>query len=506
MDFHKKIFLTVLLVCLTFWSNAMELKLKETRWTTEITANWQSTIPASAKLIPAAMGKFIDLQKLDKTAKEHLVYMVLLAPADGTVAFGFGADWWFEAFLNGKTVLSTMQTGNGTSCYAAWNNPTVLPVKKGENLLAVRVKNGSAGGGLIAGKSNIPLGAAPAVLDKRTTPFVIPERSGSSYRLIVLGDTHFDAPYEVYHSKYNEPDARLNRIQRAEFARNEAMWRSRGPRLLKAAASHVNANTRAVVQLGDLIQGDCGDPAVHSRMLLDTLEAFRKTFNSLPLLTVTGNHDIRGTGAQDAYAKVIPQYHSRILNRQIDKTTFYFTMGEDLFLFIDFSTPELDVVLEAFRKHGDARYKFVLTHGPVIPSKSSFPRWCFLGNTEYVRHFFRDLFLKNDVMVLTGHVHRMEITECVTDQGRITQLMANSVWENEKLAKPEVCCSSAGEYGKDVSAEYKDFFGEYKNAVIRFWRAKGAGYFVMDVTPECIKVNAYGGDSVEPFAVWEFKK
>ena len=506
MYFCKKIFLTILVAGLTLWSNAMKLKLKETRWTTEITADWQNTIPDSAKLIPAVMGKYIDLQKLDKAAKEHLVYMVLLAPEDGTVAFGFGADWWFEAFINGKPVLSSMQTGNGTSCYATWNHLAALQVKKGENLLAVRVKSGSAGGGLIAGESDITLGVAPAVLTKRTTPFITPERSGSSYRLIVLGDTHFDAPYETYHSKYNEPDARLNRIQRAEFARNEAMWRTRGPSLLKAASTHVNANTKAVVQLGDLVQGDCGDPTVHSRMLLDTLEAFRKTFNSLPLLTVTGNHDIRGTGAQDAYEKVIPQYHSRILNRQVDKTTFYFTMGEDLFLFIDFSAPALDVVQEAFRKHADARYKFVLTHGPVIPSKSSSPRWCFLGNTEYVRHFFRDLFLKNDVMVLTGHVHRMEITECVTDQGRITQLMANSVWENEKLAKPEVSCTAPEEYGKDVSEKYEDFFGEYKNAVTRFWRAQGAGYFVMDVTPECIKVNAYGGDSLKPFAVWEFKK
>jgi hypothetical protein len=100
----------------------------------------------------------------------------------------------------------------------------------------------------------------------------------------------------------------------------------------------------------------------------------------------------------------------------------------------------------------------------------------------------------------------MEITECVTDQGRITQLMANSVWENEKLAKPEVSCTAPEEYGKDVSEKYEDFFGEYKNAVTRFWRAQGAGYFVMDVTPECIKVNAYGGDSLKPFAVWEFKK
>lgn len=42
-----------------------------------------------------------------------------------------------------------------------------------------------------------------------------------SYSIVILGDTHFDTePASVYHSHYNEKVEWLNRVQRAEFARN----------------------------------------------------------------------------------------------------------------------------------------------------------------------------------------------------------------------------------------------------------------------------------------------
>lgn len=58
-----------------------------------------------------------------------------------------------------------------------------------------------------------------------------------SYSVVILGDTHYDKePASVYHSDYNEPVEWLNRVQRAEFARNGEMWRDRCPRLVRRAA------------------------------------------------------------------------------------------------------------------------------------------------------------------------------------------------------------------------------------------------------------------------------
>ena len=53
-----------------------------------------------------------------------------------------------------------------------------------------------------------------------------------AYSIVILGDTHYDTePDSVYHSHYNEPVEWLNRVQRAEFARNGEMWRERCPTL-----------------------------------------------------------------------------------------------------------------------------------------------------------------------------------------------------------------------------------------------------------------------------------
>ena len=115
-----------------------------------------------------------------------------------------------------------------------------------------------------------------------------------AYNIIILGDTHYDTePAEVYHSHYDEPTEWLNRVQRAEFARNGEMWRERCPRLIKRAACLMDGDTLQVLQMGDLIQGDCGSGEVHRKMLDDVMDSFKASFGgSLPLVTVVGNHDI----------------------------------------------------------------------------------------------------------------------------------------------------------------------------------------------------------------------
>ncbi len=119
----------------------------------------------------------------------------------------------------------------------------------------------------------------------------------SCYSVVILGDTHYDTePATVYHSDYNEPVEWLNRVQRAEFARNGEMWRERCPRLVKRAVALVDKDTKFVYQSGDLIQGDCGNPAVHQKMLADVIDYFKGEFGGLPFVTVEGSKYAAGTG------------------------------------------------------------------------------------------------------------------------------------------------------------------------------------------------------------------
>ena len=91
-------------------------------------------------------------------------------------------------------------------------------------------------------------------------------RDCGAYSVVLLGDTHYDTfPSSTYHTHYdNDRKAEwLWRVQRAEFMRNGDMWAERCPRLLKASAACLPSNARFVLQLGDLVQGDCDDQPTH---------------------------------------------------------------------------------------------------------------------------------------------------------------------------------------------------------------------------------------------------
>ena len=165
-----------------------------------------------------------------------------------------------------------------------------------------------------AGLAGIGLSSIPAA------PLEAKDRN--SYNLIILGDTHFDTePASVYHAHYNEPTEWLNRVQRAEFARNGEMWRERCPRLIKRAACLVDSDTRQVIQMGDLIQGDCGNGEVHRKMLDDVMNSFKASFGGqLPFVLTVGNHDIRGVDARAVCHEYVPARMSEELGKPITKS------------------------------------------------------------------------------------------------------------------------------------------------------------------------------------------
>ena len=99
------------------------------------------------------------------------VYITVTAPRAGRYVIGLGADWWLEAFLDGKPLLSTLDTGNKRN-----NHPFIKPNRNdqiakaelmaGVHTLAVRVLSGSTGWMLDAG----PVGTTLTALSVRVAP------------------------------------------------------------------------------------------------------------------------------------------------------------------------------------------------------------------------------------------------------------------------------------------------------------------------------------------------
>ena len=338
-------------------------------------------------------------------------------------------------------------------------------------------------------------------------------KGDKSYSMIILGDTHFDAdPPSIYHSHYNEPNERLNKIQRAEFARNGAMWKDRCPRLLNRAARLIDKDTRMVLQMGDLIQGDCGNGEVHKKMLSDVMNRFKQALGGLPFVTVVGNHDIRGVDALEAYHSFMPSRMSEELGKSISKTTFAFNVGDDAFIVIDFNNPDDEETDRLLDETKGARHTFVITHGPVLPPDISSCRWFFHGgaseaNTQARLHF-RQAFAKRNAIVLCGHTHYTDFKDWWGDGGRITQMTMSSVWTAEEQKQYVVRSEGAENYGmlrkkmmeKPDGASLKDesaLFDEYRPGIRQHINSRSQGSYKLNVSKKHVSIDFYGGDSEE---------
>ena len=339
------------------------------------------------------------------------------------------------------------------------------------------------------------------------------------YSVVILGDTHFDAePASVYHSCYNEPVEWLNRVQRAEFARNGEMWRERCPRLLKRCASLADGTTQMALQVGDLIQGDCGNGEVHRKMLTDVMDAFKKEFGGLPFVTVVGNHDIRGVDAEKVYHEYMPGRMSQELGKSVLKTTFCFNIGPDAFLVLDFNKPDDAEIEKMLRETEGARHTFIVTHGPAFPMDDRSCRWFFHGSrkdTEARRHF-RAEFAKRNAIVLCGHSHFTTLTEWKGDGGIITQMEMNSVWADEERGIYKVITENPADYGTRRMAmktmpngsaieDESALFEEYRPGLTRYIHSNTAGSFRLNVGPKHVTIDFYAGDSATKTRTFELR-
>ena len=337
-------------------------------------------------------------------------------------------------------------------------------------------------------------------------------KGGKEYSVILLGDTHFDVdPPSVYHADYlNKEAEKISKARVAEFARNGEMWKDRCPRLLRRANLLVEDNTKMVLQMGDLIQGDCDNAETHKKMLSDAMGRIKGEFGELPFVTVVGNHDIRGIDAKETYHQYMPTRMSEELKKSVSKTTFGFNIGDDAYIAIDFNDPDDAEIERLLDDTKGARHTFIMTHGPVFPADISSCRWIFHGGasaaeTEARRHF-RQAFAKRNAIVLCGHIHTTDFMDWYGDGGRITQMTMSSVWTSEKQKKYEVRSEGAENYGmlrenrRQKGEDLKDeraLFDEYRPGIRQHTNSTSQGCYKLNVGRKHVTIDFYAGDSQE---------
>lgn len=351
-----------------------------------------------------------------------------------------------------------------------------------------------------------------------TFPCVAASKSDlKTYSVSLLGDTHFDSTDpRFYHKDYTHTTSPSRfRAHCAEHARNAEMWTKRMPSLIRASAACRRPDTAFVMQAGDFIQGDCGKADMHRRMLDDAFKVIKEAYGgTLPVVPAVGNHDIRGSqhgdGALETVQSWYPQRMSKELGISVKDTTFSFRQGPDVYIVVDFNSPNpnFELLKRLIEESGDARYVFLLTHGPFIPSGPT--RWLLYGSRKdnKKRKELTALLARRNAIVIAGHTHRMEYHDCVFPQGRITQLVINSVWTKPELAVPEILYSGVSEYGKlaeiasnkkskNARANLVEYVDEFRPYVKDFLFANAAGHYLMEVSDKSVNVAFYGGDSTQ---------
>ena len=328
-----------------------------------------------------------------------------------------------------------------------------------------------------------------------------------TYTVTLLGDIHYDAP--VFHEG-GKPTVKSR------------MWQEELPALLKASASLVDDDTAFALQLGDLIDGTKLGYAAHTQMLAEATATLEKSYPNLPVISVCGNHDNVGGGRKAYNDFMLPWLNGQtatLTTNAVTSSTFGFRHGPDLWIFINFNDSDgtIPTVEKLLADNPDARYTFVAIHGPVLPMDVWQCRWFYLGSDrqDRLRRKVRALLAQRNAIILAGHVHSLEYKEWKGDDGRLTEVVVNSVSRsgngNLKPAEPKVLSETPADYGDwlktaptnssfsaEAKAKFEALYDEYRPGLKKRYAAAAYGHHVLRVSKKGVTLDYYGADATVP--------
>lgn len=343
------------------------------------------------------------------------------------------------------------------------------------------------------------------------------ETAAGDYAVSILGDTHYDAePESVFHAHYDESNP-WAKVQHEEFRRNGEMWRGRCRRLLAASGRLAKEGpTDLVLQLGDLVQGDCDDAETHRRMLAEGCGLVREAYPAgLPFLTVVGNHDVRGKGAREAYFAFAEPYLSEQLGMPVRYPVMSFRKGGDLWILCDFETRDLQPLIDELERASDARHVFVVTHGPFTAPEAAFPAWRLGGAQacDALRPKLYEALSRRHAVVLSGHTHTTAFYRHENRWGGFSEYTANSVWKTEDLATDRPLAETPEAYGswarENLSERYLADFEraapEFRPGLVAYFMNRAAGHSRLVVSDSGVTVEFYPGAADVPARTFRMK-
>jgi len=339
---------------------------------------------------------------------------------------------------------------------------------------------------------------------------------------IALGDMHYDR-LQDHDLKYVMSRPQDYTQIKNEYPQYTAFYMPDFLQLIKKQCTAL-PNVKAIVQLGDLVEGVAGNAALARQMDRGIVDLFHATNFPVPLVLVKGNHDVSNSpGQPEAWEEVIRPFIEGQIGKFIGHGMYTYQLSDntelfvlDQFFSVDRNLPESDMVafLEKQFAESKATYKFVLTHQPVIPVTQRC--WHLLSNIRRpvkdagLRDRFLNLLAKNKVIVLCAHLHEYSVLSRKTPSGNIVQVMINSV--NRDLG-PSVPKKESKEYKGDgwidedptwqpsTQKQRRTILKEEKKYINSFQIADLPGYAVISISDvsKQVTLNYYNGFAEIPF-------
>lgn len=380
-------------------------------------------------------------------------------------------------------------------------------------------------------------GAACLALPSPRT-FAASKARGASYSAAVLGDTHYDgATVATFHPGDN-PKSTYGSTHYEEFLRDIEMWHTSGrcPSLVAAGAALAeNSPTSFVLQLGDLVQGDCQNAEMHKQMLDAGIAALRggggRFRPELPLLTVLGNHDERDYKRRDVARTAYYEWAGPYMRNEIAALTgtaldsdpqypvFSFRYGGDLWVFCklgqsgDSTSSWCTAVKSAIEADVSARHVFLVTHGPFTPSATTnYPHWRLGGDSstgvsQQGKALYETLSRRHAV-VISGHTHTTNWYWHENEHGGFAEMTVNSVWSSEGLATAVPAHNSPEDYDAPSNANqaYIKAMDFFRPGLKKYFYNAGAGHYRLNVSDDGVTMAFYPGASLTPARVFVLKR
>src|SRR6476469_4129267 len=176
------------------------------------------------------------------------------------------------------------------------------------------LKNTAAACAVLGPAGNLAL-AAPEEAEARSFP--------------LLGDLHFDRLEHHDHEwLVREHPGDVSQVQ--SYSR---ITREMTPRLFARVRDSLSGLGEArttvpfVLQLGDLLEGLCGNEELAARQAREGIDFVRQARFSSPLVMTKGNHDITGPGAVEAYRQILLPFLAEQNRSEIKEAAFIRRQG-----------------------------------------------------------------------------------------------------------------------------------------------------------------------------------